>query len=227
MAKPKAIANAQEIRDSVKAELKYDSGIDSADITVKNMSGDVALNGTVPSYPQYLRAAAAARRVQGVTSVHNHLMVDLPPGSYRDDIQLTTAANNALAQNVTLPNTLEAAADAGDVWLTGWVGNGAQRNDAEMTIAPLIGVRGIIDDITVVHDGAGTADTTERVSEALQRYAVFNDDSAVNVQAESGTITLSGRVSTWEEHDAAIQAAWMGQGVQEVRDQMAVTGGWY
>jgi osmotically-inducible protein OsmY len=78
-----------------------------------------------------------------------------------------------------------------------------------------------------VHDGAGTADTTARISEALQRYAVFDDDSAVNVLAENGTITLSGRVSTWEEHDAAIQAAWMGQGVKEVRDQMAVTGGWY
>jgi osmotically-inducible protein OsmY len=77
-----------------------------------------------------------------------------------------------------------------------------------------------------VHDGAGTADTTERVSEALQRHAVFNDDSAVNVQADSGTITLSGHVSTWEEHDAAIQAVWMGQGVKEVRDQMAVAGGW-
>jgi osmotically-inducible protein OsmY len=39
------------IRDAVNAELKYDSGIDPADITVKSMSGDVALNGTVPSYP--------------------------------------------------------------------------------------------------------------------------------------------------------------------------------
>ena len=65
MAKPKAIAKAQEIRDAVNAELEYDPGIDPADITVKSMSGDVALNGTVPSYPQYLRAAAAARRVQG------------------------------------------------------------------------------------------------------------------------------------------------------------------
>lgn len=49
MAKPKAIAKADEIRNSVKEELKYDSGIDPTDITVKNMRGDVALNGTVPA----------------------------------------------------------------------------------------------------------------------------------------------------------------------------------
>jgi len=227
MAKPKAIAKADEIRNSVKAELAYDPGIDSTDITVKNMGGAVALNGTVPSYPQFLRAAEATRRVQGVTGVHNHLMVTLPLDSYRDDVQLTTAANNALAQNVTLPKTLEASASDGDVWLTGWVSNGTQRNDAEMTIAPLVGVRGISNDITVTHDTADTADTTERVNEALDRYTWFDDDSAINVEAEDGTITLSGHVTTWSEHDAAIQAAWMGQGVKEVRDQVQVTAGDY
>ena len=32
------------------------------------MGGEVALNGTVASYPQYLEAAEAARRVAGVTA---------------------------------------------------------------------------------------------------------------------------------------------------------------
>lgn len=39
------------------------------------MNGDLALNGTVTSYPQYLQATTAARRVQGVTNGHDHLMV--------------------------------------------------------------------------------------------------------------------------------------------------------
>jgi hypothetical protein len=37
-----------------------------------------ALNGTVPSYPRYLEAAAAARRVAGVWNLQNHLEVVLP-----------------------------------------------------------------------------------------------------------------------------------------------------
>ena len=93
----------KDIREAVQKELEFDPLVDESGITVKNMNGDVALNGTVASYPQYLQAAAAARRVQGVTRVHNHLMVDLLPGDYRDDPMLTTTANNALALTVTVP----------------------------------------------------------------------------------------------------------------------------
>jgi len=59
----------KDIREAVDAELGFDPLVDATDITVKNMNGDVALNGTVPSYPQYLEAAAATRRVDGVTNV--------------------------------------------------------------------------------------------------------------------------------------------------------------
>ena len=45
-----------------------------------------------------------------MTGVHNHLEVALPDGDYRDDAKLTTAANNALAGNVTVPDTVEATA---------------------------------------------------------------------------------------------------------------------
>ena len=65
-----------------RSELIFDPLVDEANITVKNMNGEVALNGTVPSYPQYLEAAAAAHRVAGVKNVHNHLEVMLPPDDY-------------------------------------------------------------------------------------------------------------------------------------------------
>ena len=54
------MTTTQDIRDVVEAELRYDPLIDASDIRVRNISGDVALNGTVPSYPQYVAAAAAA-----------------------------------------------------------------------------------------------------------------------------------------------------------------------
>src|SRR6266508_653920 len=100
----------KDIREAVEAELGFDPLVDATDITVRNMNGDVALNGTVPSYPQYLEAAAAAQRVDGVKNVHNHLEVVLPPDDYRDDAMLTTAANNALTMNVTVPAAVEASA---------------------------------------------------------------------------------------------------------------------
>ncbi len=115
------MGKTKDIREATETELGFDPLVDAADITVKNMNGDVALNGTVPSYPQYMEAAAAAQRVGGVANVHNHLEVVLPPGDYRDDAMLTTAANNALAANVTVPDGVEATASNGNLTLTGTV----------------------------------------------------------------------------------------------------------
>ena len=217
------MATIKDVRQSVKAELSFDPLVDETNITIKNLNGDVALNGTVPGYPQYLEAAAAARRVQGVTSVHNHLMVVLPAGDYRDDPMLTTAANNALALNITVPSGVEASASDGDIWLTGAVRYGFQRVAAEQTIAGLPGVRNIINDIEVFND-AEAADVTDLVQNALDRHALIDDDSDVQIAASDGTITLTGHVGTWAEHDAVVGAAWMGIGVSSVNDDLVITG---
>jgi len=104
------MGKTKDVRAAVEAELSFDPLVDTGDVAVRNIAGDVTLTGTVPSYPQYLEAAVAARRVAGVTNVHNHLAVQLPDGDYRDDVQLTTAVNNALAQNITVPGEVEATA---------------------------------------------------------------------------------------------------------------------
>lgn len=114
------MSKTKDIREAVEAELTFDPLVDAAGITVRNINGDIALNGTVPGYPQYLEAAAAAQRVAGVRNVHNHLRVVLPDGGYRDDATLTTAANNALTLDVTVPDGVEATARDGNLTLTGW-----------------------------------------------------------------------------------------------------------
>ena len=121
------MGKTKDVRAAVEAELGFDPRIDAKKITVRNINGEVALNGTVPSYPQYLEAAAAARRVTGVTSVHNqYLEVVLPPGDFRDDTMLTTAANVALKRNITVPEGVEATAYDGDLTLTGTVAYGTR-----------------------------------------------------------------------------------------------------
>jgi len=218
-----AAQKTKNIRETVQKELEFDPLVDASGITVKNMNGDVALNGTVPSYPQYREAAAAAKRVHGVTRLHNHLMVDLPYASYRDDVILTTAANNALTMLVSVPGNVEASASEGDVWLTGTVGNRFERDAAEQAVAGLTGVRGIVDDIEIFSD-VEAADVTDLVQGALDRYAVLPFDNDVQVQASDGTITLTGSVLSWGEHDAVIDAAWRGVGVKNVHDELVITG---
>ena len=210
-----------DIRDAVESELIFDPLVDETDIKVKNMNGEVALNGTVPSYPQYLEAAAAAQRVAGVKNVHNHLEVVLPPGDYRDNAALTTMANNALALNITVPDGVEATARNGNLTLTGTVSSGSQRAAAELAVAGLTGVRNIKNEIEIVYD-ADPVDVTLAVQDALDRYALIPYDNDVVVETSANTVTLSGHVRTWAEHDAVVSAVWMANGVVEVDDNLYI-----
>jgi osmotically-inducible protein OsmY len=219
----KEMGKTQDIREAVEAELRYDPLIDPADISVANINGDVALNGTVPSYPQYLEAAAAAQRVTGVKNVHNHLEVVLSDDDYRDDAMLTTSANNALTLNITVPDGVEATAVDGNVTLTGVVAYGKQREAAELAVSGLTGVRNVRDDIDISND-ADPVDVTVLVQAALDRNALIADDSDVVADTKGNSVTLTGHVRTWAEHDAAVGAAWMADGVFEVRDDLAITG---
>lgn len=219
----KEMGKTQDIREAVEAELRYDPLIDPADISVANINGDVALNGTVPSYPQYLEAAAAAQRVGGVKNVHNHLEVVLSDDDYRDDAMLTTSANNALTLNITVPDGVEATAVDGNVTLTGVVAYGKQREAAELAVSGLTGVRNVRDDIDISND-ADPVDVTVLVQAALDRNALIADDSDVVADTKGNSVTLTGHVRTWAEHDAAVSAAWMADGVFEVRDDLAITG---
>ena len=212
-----------DIREAVLEELDFDPLVDTASITVKNLEGVVALNGTVPSYPQYQEAAVAARRVSGVKQVHNHLMVVLPDTDYRDDVQLATAANNALDWDVTVPYGIEATASDGNLTLTGLVEFGSQRLAAERAVSGLTGVRQVKDDIEVSYD-ADPLDVTILVDDAIDRNALFDDDSDVQVTITGNTVTLGGHVRTWAEHDAAVGATWMASGVYAVIDDIAITG---
>ena len=217
------MSTTKDIRAAVEAELKFDPLVDDADIHVMNVNTDVALNGTVPNYPQYLEAAAAAQRVTGVKNVYNHLEVALSEADFRDDVMLITAANNALAQNVTVPDGVEATASDGNVTLTGIVSFGTERAAAERAVAGLTGVRNIRDDIEISYD-TDPVDVDLHVQEALGRSALVPDDSDVEVATKGSTITLTGHVRTWAEHDAVVGAAWMARGVVDVRDDLVITG---
>jgi len=217
------VGKTKDVRAAVESELRFDTLVDSRDVKVTNIVGDVTLTGTVSSYPQYLEAATAARRVAGVTGVHNNLMVVRTDSDYRDDVQLTTAANNALANNVTVPAQVEAAAYDGNITLSGTVEYLTQRAAAETAVSGLIGVRNVENDIDISYV-IDPVNVDLHVQEALERSALVPDDSDVKSQTKDSVVTLTGHVRTWAEHDAVVGAAWMAQGVTDIRDDLQVTG---
>lgn len=217
------MSRTKDVRQSVEAELVFDPLVDSTDITVHNLGGEVRLTGTVPSYLQYLEAATAAQRVAGVTKVHNNLEVVLSAAHERDDATLAETANTVLLINIAVPVGVEATADNGNVTLTGVVRYGSERQAAEQAVAGLAGVRGIKNKIEIADD-ADPVDVTLLVSDALDRNALILDDSEVDVTTNANTVVLAGHVRTWAEHDAVIAAAWMAPGVYDVRDDLYITG---
>ena len=217
------MSTTKDVRAAVEDELIFDPLVNPADIRVQNIAGDVALNGTVPSYPQYQQAAAATRRVAGVISVHNHLEVVLPPGNERADGALTTAANNALDLNITVPDSVQATVRNGVITLSGTVRYGYQRTAAETSVAALTGVRKVRDETEITGD-ADPVDVTISVQNALDRNALIPDDSDVTVDTNGNAVTLTGHVRTWAEHDAVLDAAWMTPEVYDVYDKLVITG---
>jgi osmotically-inducible protein OsmY len=216
------MGNPKAIHEAVKAELRVNPLVHDTGITVRNIGGDVTLTGVVTSYPEYLEAAAVARRVAGVKTVHNHLEVVLLPHDYRDDAMLTTEANNTLRANATVPDSVEAIAHDGNLTLTGTVRYGSQGAAAELAVSRLTGVRNIKNDTEIWVDDADPVTTATLVQNALDHNAAADDGSEVSADTYGNTVTLTGHVRTQDEHDAVVAAAWMATGVMEVVDLLQI-----
>jgi osmotically-inducible protein OsmY len=119
-------------------------------------------------------------------------------GDYRDDVKLATAANNALAQDVTVPDNMEATAEDGNIILTRTVSCGTERAAAEAVVAGLIGARNVRNDIDIAH-AADPVDVDLNVREALDRSALVPDGSDAGADTKDNIITLTGQVRTWAD----------------------------
>jgi osmotically-inducible protein OsmY len=66
------------------------------------------------------------------------------------------------------------------------------------------------------------ADVEINIRRAIRRSARL-DAEAIVVTASGSTVTLTGTVHTWDEHEAALDVAWAAPGVQAVDDRLSVT----
>lgn len=137
---------------AVQKELVSDPLLDAKDVVVEVTGGVVSLTGTVPSQAQRTEAAAAARRVAGVTTVDAMLAVALPADDYGDDAVLARLANQALAANAAVPDSVKATASNGNLFLTGTVSRNGQRDAAQDAAAGVAGILSITNEIDVLGD---------------------------------------------------------------------------
>jgi osmotically-inducible protein OsmY len=210
-----------QLQADVAAELLWDPRVDGEAIAVSADVGTVTLRGTVGSLREKREADKAARRVYGVTGVINDLRVLRLDDSDRDDAELRGDVLQALMLDSLIPMTVDARVRGGFVTLHGTAEWQYQRDEAEWLTASIPGVCGIQNEIRLMST-PDACDVRKDIRDTFRRNARL-DAEGLSVDTTSyGRVTLAGTVSSWAEHDEAVDAAWSAPGVTEVDDQIVV-----
>lgn len=209
-----------QLQLDVGAELFWDPKVGSAAVAVSANGGVVTLRGSVGSLREKREAKRAAERVYGVTAVNDELRVRIVDKDRREDTELRGDILHALLLDGLIPTTVDARVTGGFVTLTGTARWQYQRDEAKFIVANVPGVFGIEDQIKLITSPDGR-DIKHDISGAFARSARLDADG-LSVSASPGSVTLSGVVRSWAEHDEAIAAAWAAPGVTEVHDHIKV-----
>jgi osmotically-inducible protein OsmY len=211
----------EQLLSDAQDELLWEPRLDSGAIAVSAHDGVVTLRGTVGSFRERREATNAVKRVYGATSVDNQLQVRLLDADKRDDADLRGAVLQALMLDALVPDTIDATVSDAVVTLTGRADFQFERDEAEFVAGNVIGVLWVEDEIELVAPTPSPTDVKHDIKKAMERDAKLDADD-IDVVSADGTVTLTGTVSSWAEHDAAVGAAWAAPGVSDVDDRILV-----
>ena len=205
---------------SVASELYWDPKVDSTAIAVSAHDGVVTLRGTVGSFREKREAETDAKHVHGVELVDDQLQVKPLNQAARKDADVRGDVLQALALDSLVPATIDAKVDHGMVTLTGTADWQYQRSEAELVASNVVGALQVNDEITL-NPKPNAGDVRESITDAFRRNARL-DAERLSITTDEGTVTVKGTVNSWDEHDAAINAAWSAPGVTRVEDHITV-----
>jgi len=214
-------SNAQLRRD-VLQELEYEPSVNAESIGVTAQDGIVGLTGNVESYAEQCAAVDAAERVAGVKAVTDELKVDLPSQHILNDTDIAREPINALQWDVRVPSErIKVKVMNGGVTLEGEVDFKYQQDAASIAVRNLIGVKGVLNLITIKPPAVMPSEIKAKIDSALERAAEV-DASHIKVNVVNDKVVLHGRVSSWAERKEAERAAWSAPGVRAVEDDLVI-----
>lgn len=210
-----------EIARNVTEELRWTPELDDRDIAVKVSEGVVVLTGFVNTMLERAAAERAAKRVTGVRALANDLDVRPPTPDSCSDPDLARAAADVIERELPYSaHLIRITVRDGEVTLEGVVEWAYQKSRAENAIASLCGVRRITN-LVALKGKPIAADIRQQIADAFKRSAQI-DAASVNVEINGAEVTLSGKVQSWAEHEAAADIAWCAPGVTQVKNHICV-----
>ena len=193
-----------ELQDWVREELCWDPKVDSDAIAVSASDGEVTLGHAM----KLLRA-------------DNKIEVRILNEHGRQHADLRGAVLQAMALDGLIPKTVDAKADRGLVTLIGSAAWQYQRQEAEFVAGNVPGVVDVDNQIALTTPQPTAGDVKQAIERAFQRNANL-DAEGLSVKTHGNVVTLGGAVSSWDERDAAVAAAWAAPGVAAVEDRIVV-----
>jgi osmotically-inducible protein OsmY len=212
---------AEQLKNDVEQELRWDPSVHSEQIGVSVKDGVVELDGHVGSFYEKWAAERDALRVANVKSVASEIKVDLSYMPARTDEDIARTAANQLQWNYLVPDTVKVQVTDGFVSLSGTVEWQYQSDEAERAVRPLLGVKGVLNEIelkpTISANGVRA-----KIEDALKRDAQIDADS-IKVETSGSTVTLRGSVESWSEREEAEDTAYNAPGVTRVNNLIEIS----
>jgi len=211
----------ERLQRDVLDELKWDSRVTPNEIGVAVKERVVPLTGYVDAYTKRSAAEEAARRVRGIKAVANEIEVRLPSSSERTDADIAAAAVHALEWDAVLSTEkVKVTVSKGWVTLSGEAEWQYQKVDAERVVRRLMGVKGVVNLITV-KPRVSPSDLKNKIEQALTR-SVKEDADSIQVEVNGGAVILKGKVRSYVEKKEAERAAWLAPGVTSVDNRISI-----
>ncbi|MDP4285666.1 MAG: BON domain-containing protein [Bacteroidota bacterium] len=213
--------NDNQIQKDVMEELKWEPFLNAAEIGVAVKNGIVTLSGQVDSYYKKLVAEKAAKKVSGVKAIAEDIQIGVSPSYNKSDTEIAEAVLNALKwHSAVQEDKIKIKVENGVVRLEGEVEWEYQRNSAKTAIENLIGVRSVINLVTV-KPKVSASDIQQKINAAFHRSATI-DSGKIDTEVSGSRVILKGTVRSIAEKEDAEIAAWNAPGVISVDSRLII-----
>ncbi|MFT7273891.1 MAG: osmotically-inducible protein OsmY [Spirosomataceae bacterium] len=210
-----------ELQKDVQNAIQWEPLLHAAEIGVMAKDGIISLTGVVDSLTKKIEAENAAKKVVGVQALVENIVVKFPSSWSKSDVEIAKEVLHGFKLNWSVPDDkISVKVENGWVTLGGELPWHYQREAAKNSAKHMVGVKGITSNIKVKSERHDKIEQKE-VEEAIARNWDI-DDYDISVKVSGTTVTLTGSVQSWYQHDEAAKIAWNTPGISHVENELIV-----
>jgi osmotically-inducible protein OsmY len=185
----------------VQQALLEDPRIDASEITFTVSDAIVTLSGSVRNLAAKKYADLEAKKINGVRSVINKIVV---MQDFRFDTDIAQDVRHRIVNSAAIvSNNITVVSIDGRVTLSGEVSSWAEKEEAGLLASEVRGVTGVNNDLLVKYKSKRSDEEIKRDAVAALNRDVYLTGLPIDVSVKKGVVTLQGEVGNYYEKDRA------------------------